>query len=672
MGLYMWLLPIATARNLLMGGQKAADIVPYFVLGNGCGGSLLADDLILTAAHCCTKAFTVGSTVSAGLTDRNNTTTVMQRKVLRVEPHASFNEEELLDGHDICIVQTEPFDLSGGLGVIHLPFKPTPQNRRVEYAGFGTMESREEVFSDHLYVGGGNVKTISNNNNLLMIQGFSGICNGDSGGGGVVEKCGLPTVVGVASFADDFCNPNRAQGFTNVYAYRDWILQTWERLSTHSYPPPPLTNSQGTCIPVPPPKTKGKPSTVSMNAGRPSTVSLNAQGRPSTVLMDTDETPSAVSTNEDGVVETEMPIVDTSTETNVDITTETETITVEDENTLVDKLGGFGQGVVSAVSESSGDLSEDDIMHIFASSVVMMIVGCLCFCCIVCCRCYDWAIKKADAREKSTPRDELVLPSYFIQESKTYYTQGEIVPVVPVELPSSSCLPQKGASIDIIQSGGGASLGSDAESDHSIEERDQLPSLYTGPSYQLREDLKTKPDQVPQTTSDDQLLAPSSQEVRAESDQAPSTTCDRRDRRKRKKRNGSSDQKPRKRGDYHYQVSSSSQLTAPSQSSSAELDRLLVPRQYRGSDEKPRKRGGHHYQPSSPPQLTSSSAELSSAELNQPALPTPQYFTQGEQVSDELSLSAYQPSCFTQGENEWSLSACQPEEGGGLYVMQRK
>jgi Trypsin len=73
----------------IVGGTFATSR-PWFVQGNGCGGVLIWNDIVLTAAHC-EIAFLVGSTVYIGNTKRNTAGSgVETKRVKNFIPHHPF------------------------------------------------------------------------------------------------------------------------------------------------------------------------------------------------------------------------------------------------------------------------------------------------------------------------------------------------------------------------------------------------------------------------------------------------------------------------------------------------------------------------------------------------------------------------------------------------------
>jgi V8-like Glu-specific endopeptidase len=97
-------------RNAIVGGSFVPHegLYPWFVhaessLGESCGGALVAQDLVLTAAHCF-DAFKVGGTVTVGGITKGKG---QRKKVLHKVVHPSFSGEPLLR-YDFMMVKIEP------------------------------------------------------------------------------------------------------------------------------------------------------------------------------------------------------------------------------------------------------------------------------------------------------------------------------------------------------------------------------------------------------------------------------------------------------------------------------------------------------------------------------------------------------------------------------------
>jgi hypothetical protein len=269
---------IAIAPRIVGGGLADAREYPWYVSPTGrffCGGSLIAPDMLLTAAHC-DLAFVVGEDVHVGAFVRGTSTEgAVRRTIARAIPHPNYQEATVLN--DFMVVQLS--DAVSTIAPIVLnadPAVPAAQED-VTVMGFGLLENGGSVTSllnevDLQALRHDNCRSaylgIANIDEDVMLcagdpLGGRGSCQGDSGGPLVTAD---GTQVGIVSFGvADGCGEADYPGvYARVSGAYDWIQQA---ICTLSESPPASCGGAtppdgGAPIPTPAPTEAGPPPAV--------------------------------------------------------------------------------------------------------------------------------------------------------------------------------------------------------------------------------------------------------------------------------------------------------------------------------------------------------------------------------------------------------------------------
>tara|TARA_R110002073_G_scaffold303128_1_gene471129 strand:- start:85328 stop:86491 length:1164 start_codon:yes stop_codon:yes gene_type:complete len=213
---------VGSANQPIIGGtaRSAGDFPTTVAISNGglCTGTLIAPDLILTAAHCITPAL-LGANSQAQVTSQTqvliDADSVFNDSGSRIQaadtiPHPSFSVNSL-GNNDIGLIR---------LATPVTDRLPTPINRFNEDAPAGIIVT--QVGYGATQVGGsqaGNLFAIDakattscspfgvSDANLLCFSQTDGQgkCQGDSGGPSFATIGGIERVVGVTSFGDQTC-----------------------------------------------------------------------------------------------------------------------------------------------------------------------------------------------------------------------------------------------------------------------------------------------------------------------------------------------------------------------------------------------------------------------------------------------------------------------------------
>ncbi|RXN20379.1 granzyme B(G,H)-like protein [Labeo rohita] len=196
-----------------------------------CGGFLISDRFVMTAAHCRNNAQVLTVVLGAHNLQNKNENSVR----IKVESYYSHPQYTSKSYHnDILLLKLEKkAQLNNNIKPISIPAKEgdIEADSVCSIAGWGLLETKGKQ-SNHLMET--NVKVMNNKEcerkwgenqfsaSLMMcVYGEGGSCDGDSGGPLV---CG-DTAVGVTSFGDpEICNsPDLPEVYTKISAYLPWI-----------------------------------------------------------------------------------------------------------------------------------------------------------------------------------------------------------------------------------------------------------------------------------------------------------------------------------------------------------------------------------------------------------------------------------------------------------------
>eukprot|EP00095_Tigriopus_kingsejongensis_P009897 maker-scaffold470_size172058-snap-gene-0.30 protein:Tk09897 transcript:maker-scaffold470_size172058-snap-gene-0.30-mRNA-1 annotation:"transmembrane protease serine 9-like" len=247
---------LAKESNVLLkivdGTQSRLHAFPWaaslsFVGGfHGCGGSLIRNDMIITAAHCVeTPGFAEFIRVTLGehdLSRPDETSFTVTRRVKRVILHPSYTAFLIgLPGDIALIILEDPVPFNQGIKPVCLPTNSpvgTFDNRMGIAAGWGLTEN--ETNPDVIRQVDLNIISLEQCTTewrLLdgleltpaMICTFNGplgtgsTCRGDSGGPLMVLEGTKQVLVGVTSFGTQNCSDPVSSVYSRVTYFMDWI-----------------------------------------------------------------------------------------------------------------------------------------------------------------------------------------------------------------------------------------------------------------------------------------------------------------------------------------------------------------------------------------------------------------------------------------------------------------
>mmetsp|Transcript_38306 Transcript_38306/g.92666 ORF Transcript_38306/g.92666 Transcript_38306/m.92666 type:complete len:387 (+) Transcript_38306:154-1314(+) len=222
-------------QRVVGGNDVVVGEYPYYVDMDGCGGSLIAPDLILSAAHCGRYR---GSFVTVGALypDNDSTAGATEVKVVRWARHPNYNANTL--DNDFAIMQISPpvtltssvtFSINDsrniqegedltviGLGLL----EENANNDGAPILQEGTVQAISHSDCNSWYRGG-----VTDANMFCAGKEEGGIdsCQGDSGGP-IVRKIGNSHVqVGVVSWGIGCAQQRRPGVYSRVSFAYDWI-----------------------------------------------------------------------------------------------------------------------------------------------------------------------------------------------------------------------------------------------------------------------------------------------------------------------------------------------------------------------------------------------------------------------------------------------------------------
>ncbi|KAH3746872.1 transmembrane protease serine 3-like [Dreissena polymorpha] len=240
---------VGTTANKIVGGRIAQhgefpwQVSIRYMGQHVCGGTLVSDTYVVTAAHCFEDLGTYATqwTIGVGLQYHVSNSPNNVIHVSRVTPHERFNQRT--NENDIAVIKlSKPIDLTGpytraaclpessdqfvndvctvsGWGATYYdPNGRAPVTDQLEYVNLRTISNTDCTY----YLGYGSIHP-SNICAGATSTGGQDACQGDSGGPLVCKRSNGWVLTGVVSWGDGCGKARRPGVYTRVTSFLDWV-----------------------------------------------------------------------------------------------------------------------------------------------------------------------------------------------------------------------------------------------------------------------------------------------------------------------------------------------------------------------------------------------------------------------------------------------------------------
>ncbi|XP_014678458.1 PREDICTED: brachyurin-like [Priapulus caudatus] len=227
----------------VVAGEVPWQIILYRLGSFICGGSLISDRHVLTAAHCVHPYQDTPDYFSVRLGTLKLTSGGITRNANRILRHEAYSSSEIYN--DVAVIELdEPVVFTSNVKSIALA--SNDDNKYADWpattSGFGRISmngptSQDLLKADQVIVSSADCIAVHGSfiqpaGMICSGQGKESTCSGDSGGPLWVMQNGEPTLVGVTSWSVVACQiAGYPDGFARVTYYYPWIMDAVAKLS---------------------------------------------------------------------------------------------------------------------------------------------------------------------------------------------------------------------------------------------------------------------------------------------------------------------------------------------------------------------------------------------------------------------------------------------------------
>ncbi len=203
-----------------------------------CTGTLIAQDIVVTAAHCVAEmpaSVTFLIYFGTSLTDQKKISAVRTAIKKQIHPKYSVNKEE--NGYDIALLKiSEPAPVYIKPAALMKDSSKIKWGQKLTVAGYGytsIVDSRNQGIIRNLKQAQVKIgKSWFSETEFQVFQFMNGICSGDSGGPAFLEENGELKLAGITNRAmsNGLISCIISSYFLRVDKMNDWIQQTSKQL----------------------------------------------------------------------------------------------------------------------------------------------------------------------------------------------------------------------------------------------------------------------------------------------------------------------------------------------------------------------------------------------------------------------------------------------------------